>query len=272
MGRPRFNKRRQPEHQPPAHKPGDGEIRWVGGVHSVEETLRSKPQNARELWVEHEQNAPSIKDIIGLARRHEIPVRFMGRPDIDRAMSGGRHQGVALKVFFEFGEGLNNFLDNLMPDDKAGLVLVAIDQIQDPHNLGAIARSALNLGAKGLILPDRRTSPVTAVAVASSAGAIQKIPVHHVVNLATALERCRDEGFWIYGADGAGTTVWDVRITSPLVLVIGSEGYGLRPTTQKLCHEMLAIPQAKGGVESLNASCAASVLLYEIARQLRAAP
>lgn len=272
MSRSRFGKRRVPDPaqaRPAPPRSGDGEVRWLGGIHSVEETLRSKPTSVRELWVEHEQNAPSIKDIISLARRHGIKTQFMAHSELDRAVRG-RHQGVAIKVFFEAGEGLNRFLKNLTPDDKKGLVLVALDQIQDPHNLGAIARSAVNLGAKGLILPDRRTAPVTAAAVQASAGAIQRLPVHHVVNLAQALERCRDEGFWIYGADGAGTPVWDVRLTAPLVLVIGSEGDGLRPLTRKLCHDLLAIPQAKGGVESLNASCAASVLLYEIARQLSA--
>ena len=273
-GRPRFGKRREENDEPAAaqaHTPDKGELRWLGGIHSVEETLRARPGTARELWVEHEQNAPSIRDIISLARRHKIKVQFMARAEIDRAVAGGRHQGVALKVFFEAGAGFLNFIRQLTPEDKKGLVLVALDQIQDPHNLGAIARSAVNLGAKALILPDRRSAPITPVVVQSSAGAIQKIPVHHVVNLAQALERCREEGFWVYGADGAGKPVWDVTINFPAVLVIGSEGYGMRELTRTHCHELLAVPQAQGGVESLNASCAASVLLYEIARQRSAA-
>lgn len=274
---PRFGRRRdrdseRPEEAAPqAHTPDKGELRWLGGIHSVEETLRARPGTVRELWVEHEQNAPSIRDIIGLARRHKIKVQFMARNEIDRAVGGGRHQGVAIRVFFEAGAGFDNFLRQLTPEDKQGLVLVALDQITDPHNFGAIARSAVNLGAKALLLPDRRSAPITPVVVQSSAGAIQKIAVHHVVNLAQALERCRDAGFWIYGADGAGKACWDVKINFPAVLVIGSEGYGMRPLTRTLCHELLAVPQAKGGVESLNASCAASVLLYEIARQLGAA-
>lgn len=274
---PRFGKRRDKDREraedsaPQTHTPDKGELRWLGGIHSVEETLRARPGTARELWVEHEQNAPSIRDIISLARRHKVKVQFMAANEIERAVGGGRHQGVALRVFFEAGAGFVNFIRQLTPEDKKGLVLVALDQIQDPHNLGAIARSAVNLGAKALILPDRRSSPITPVVVASSAGAIQKIPVHHVVNLAQALERCREEGFWIYGADGAGKAVWDVTINFPAVLVIGSEGYGMRELTRAHCHELVAVPQAQGGVESLNASCAASVLLYEIARQ-RSAP
>lgn len=271
---PRFGKRRQEraeDKQPAAaHAPDKGELRWLGGIHSVEETLRARPGSARELWVEHEQNAPSIRDIIGLARRHQVKVQFMSRAELDRAVQGGRHQGVTLKVFFEAGEGLVNYIRQLTDEEKKGLVLVALDQIQDPHNLGAIARSAVNLGAKALILPDRRSAPVTPVVVQSSAGAISRIAVHHVVNLAQALEKCRDAGFWIYGADGEGKPCWDAQINFPAVLVIGSEGYGMRPLTRTLCHELLAVPQAKGGVESLNASCAASVLLYELARRLAA--
>ena len=263
--RPRFGKRRAQPAQPAA----GAELRWIGGLHAVEETLQSKPASVREVWIEHEQNSPTIKDIIGLARRHAIRVQFMSRGEIDRATSGGRNQGVAAKVIQQAGEGFFHYLKGLTPDDKQGLVIVALDQIQDPHNLGAIARSAVNLGARGLILPDRRSSPVTAAAVQASAGAIQRIPVYHVVNLGQALDRCRDEGFWIYGADAAGKAVWDVRLIAPMVLVIGSEGSGMRPLTRTYCHELLAIPQSKSGVDSLNASCAASVMLYEIARQMR---
>jgi len=267
---PRFGKRRPPEGQPrqPAGAGGgEGMLRWIGGLHSVEETLRVKPASVREVWIEHEQNSPTIKDIIAQARRHDIKVQFMSRGEIDRATQGGRNQGVAAKVFQEAGDDFRLFLRNLTPEDKQGLVLVALDQIQDPHNLGAIARSAVNLGARGLLLPDRRSAPVTAVAVQSSAGAIQRIPVFNIGNLGQALERCREEGFWIYGADGSGKACWDVTFNWPLVLVIGSEGYGMRPLTRTLCHELVAIPQSKQGIESLNASCAASVLLYEIARR-----
>ncbi len=269
LGRPpKFGKRRPPDVSSKGElAEGQGQLRWIGGLHSVEETLRVKPTSVREVWIEHEQNSPTIKDIIAQARRHQIKVQFMSRGEIDRATAGGKNQGVAAKVFQEAGDDLRSFLRNLTPEEKAGLVLVALDQIQDPHNLGAIARSAVNLGARGLLLPDRRSAPVTAVAVASSAGAIQRISVFNVGNLGQALERCREEGFWVYGADGSGKTVWDVPFNFPLVLVIGSEGYGMRPLTRTLCHELVAIPQAKGGVESLNASCAASVLLYDIARR-----
>jgi 23S rRNA (guanosine2251-2'-O)-methyltransferase len=108
---------------------------------------------------------------------------------------------------------------------------------------------------------------VSAAAIQSSAGAIQKIKIFRVVNLAQALERAKKSGFWVYGADAGGKICWQAVMNTPVILVIGSEGYGIRPLVRSLCDELVSIPQVVGGVESLNASCAASVLLYEIARQ-----
>lgn len=244
-------------------------LRWLCGIHAVEETLRAKPQSVREIWIEHEAKNPAIAGIVKFAHSSNIRVRFMGRSELDRAANGGRHQGVAAKVEGEAAaaEGFPGYLESLSDDDKKGLVLVALDQIQDPHNLGAIARSAVNLGAKGLLVTERRSSPVSAVAIQSSAGAIQKTKIFRVVNLAQALERAKKAGFWVYGADASGKTVWQAMLNTPLILVIGSEGYGIRPLVKTMCDELISIPQSSGGVESLNASCAATVLLYEIARQ-----
>ncbi|MDD5657599.1 MAG: 23S rRNA (guanosine(2251)-2'-O)-methyltransferase RlmB, partial [Elusimicrobia bacterium] len=198
--------------------------------------------------------------------------RFVGRAQLDRVAGGSRHQGAALLTAAASEETLAGLLARFPESSRRGLRLVALDQIQDPHNLGAIARSAVNLGASGLILPERRSAGVTAAAVQASAGAIQRLPVASVVNLAQALERLKAAGFWVYGADAGGRPAWEATFNTPLVLVIGSEGAGLRPLVRSLCDEVVAVPQASGGVDSLNASCAASVLLYEVARQARGAP
>ncbi len=245
-------------------------MRWIGGVHAVEETLRGKPQDVREVWIEHEAKHPALGGIIKWAKSSGVKVQYMSRKELDRAVAGGRHQGIAVKIVgeaAEVAEGFSAYLAALSDEEKKGLVLVALDEIQDPHNLGAIARSAVNLGASGLIVPERRSSPISAVAIQSSAGAIQKTKIFRVVNLAQALERAKKAGFWIYGADGKGTSCWTAVLNTPLILVIGSEGYGIRQLVRTLCDELVSIPQSAGGVESLNASCAAAVLLYEIARQ-----
>lgn len=240
---------------------------WLCGLHSVRETFRAAPRRVRELWVA-KGRGPEFEELIKAARSSGASVRFVEKRDLERISL--RHQDLAIRVAEAPELELDDFLENfqgVQSAEKQGLVLVALDQIQDPQNLGSIARSAANLGAAGLILPDRRSAPVTPAAIAASAGAFQHIPVYHVVNLTQALERLREAGFWIYGADGGGLPVWESALNLPLVLVIGSEGRGIRPLVGKTCDELVKVPQSAGGVESLNASCAASVLLYEIARR-----
>ena len=248
------------------------DVQWLSGLHSVLETLRGKPGSAQELLVAAGSRGPEVEEIMRLAREAGARVRTVDRRELDRVAGSSRHQGVALRAARHEGESLKGLLERFPPESRKGLVLVALDEIQDPHNLGAIARSAVNLGASALILPERRSAPVTGAVVAASAGAIQKIPVVSVVNLGQALERLKEEGFWVYGADAAGRPAWDAVFNTPLVLVIGSEGSGIRPLVASLCDEVVSIPQSAAGVESLNASCAASVLLYEVARQVRPQP
>lgn len=250
------------------HGTGGGKFVWLGGLHAVEETLRAKPQDVRQLLIEHESRQPGIADLVKRAKLIGAKVLFVGRRELDR-MAGHHHQGVAIQVVgaVEKSADFDEFLEGLSDEEKKDMVLVALDQIQDPHNLGAIARSAVNLGASALIIPDRRSAPASPAAVSASAGAIQKIPLLSVVNLGQALERCKEAGFWVYGADMGGQPSWDAVINFPLVLVIGSEGAGMRPSTRENCDEVLSIPMGEGAVESLNASCAASVLLYELSRR-----
>jgi 23S rRNA (guanosine2251-2'-O)-methyltransferase len=229
--------------------------------------LTNSPLDCRDLWIEHELKNSAIGEIVRRAKVHSIAIQFMARPELDRALKGGKHQGVALRMVYDPEATFSEWVKSLDDERKKGLVVVALDQIQDPHNLGAIARSALQLGARCLVAPERRSSPVTQAAIQSSAGAILKIPVHRVVNLAQTLALCKDHGFWVYGADAAGRDSWDATLNTPCVLVIGSEGYGLRPLVRAGCDELLRIPQVDHGVGSLNASCAATALLYEISRQ-----
>ena len=248
-------------------RPTNAETRWVGGFEAVAAALVATPYDCRTLWIEHELQNDAIGDIVTRAKDLGVDVQFMARPELDRAVKGGMHQGVALRVVFDPMETFAEWIKSLDDERKKGLVIIALDQIQDPHNLGAIARSALQLGARCLVAPERRSSPVTQAAVQSSAGAVLKIPVHRVVNLAQTLALCKESGFWVYGADAAGKSAWDATLNTPCVLVIGSEGYGLRPLVRASCEELLRIPQVAHGVGSLNASCAATALLYEIARQ-----
>jgi 23S rRNA (guanosine2251-2'-O)-methyltransferase len=266
-GRPHHADRPRHKGPPPPDRPANAETRWVAGFEAVGAALANTPYDCRELWIEHEHKNESIGELIRKAKELGVAVQFMARPELDRAVKGGKHQGVALRTTYDPSATFGEWIKGLDEERKKGLVVVALDQIQDPHNLGAIARSALQLGARCLVAPERRSSPVTQAAVQSSAGAVLKIPVHRVVNLAQTLALCKDHGFWVYGADAAGRDSWDARLNTPCVLVIGSEGYGLRPLVRAGCDELLRIPQVEHGVGSLNASCAATALLYEIARQ-----
>lgn len=256
-----------PESGEGAERPVNAETRWIFGIEAVGSALANSPYDCRELWVEHELKGDAIGALVRKAKDLGVSVQYMARPELDRAAKGGKHQGLALRTAFDPSATFSEWLRGLDEERKKGLVVVALDQIQDPHNLGAIARSALQLGARCLVTPERRSSPVTQAAIQSSAGAALKIPIHRVVNLAQTLALCKEAGFWVYGADAAGKDAWDARLNTPCVLVIGNEGYGLRPLVRASCEELLRIPQVDHGVGSLNASCAATALLYEISRQ-----
>jgi 23S rRNA (guanosine2251-2'-O)-methyltransferase len=269
----RGNKARQerpstdPKEGAEPERPTNAETRWIAGFEAVGAALENTPYDCRELWIEHEHKNESIGELIRKAKDLNVVIRYMARPELDRAVKGGKHQGIAMRTTYDPAATFGEWIRGLSEESKKGVVVVALDQIQDPHNLGAIARSALQLGARCLVAPERRSSPVTQAAVQSSAGAVLKIPVHRVVNLAQTLALCKDAGFWVYGADAEGKDCWDATLNTPCVLVIGSEGYGLRPLVRAGCDELLRIPQVAHGVGSLNASCAATALLYEISRQ-----
>lgn len=150
---------------------------------------------------------------------------------------------------------------------REGALLVALDQVQDPRNLGAVCRSAEFAGAAGVVVPERRSAEVTAVACKTSAGAVEHLDIAHVRNLAAWLAEAKAAGFWIWGADAkAEQAPWDVDLGGPTVLVFGGEGKGLRPRVASACDGLVALPRG-GRVESLNVSAAASALLFEAARQ-----
>ena len=270
-GRPDRPDHRRPSRRPdapaPVERPRNAETRWVGGIEAVASALARQPYDCREVWIEHELKHPAIGQIARQAKDLNVTLQYMSRPELDRAVKGGKHQGIAVRMAYDPAGTFKEWLDGLEEEAKKGMVVVALDQIQDPHNLGAISRSALQLGARCVVTPERRSSPVTQAVIQASAGAVLKIPVHRVVNLAQTLAHCKEKGFWVYGADAAGKESWAVTLNTPCILVVGSEGYGMRPLVRASCDELLRVPQVEHGVGSLNASCAATALLYEVARQ-----
>jgi 23S rRNA (guanosine2251-2'-O)-methyltransferase len=181
--------------------------------------------------------------------------------ELERLCGSPDHQGVVAEVDpYPYGDpgGLLR---------REGALLVALDQVQDPRNLGAVCRSAEFAGAAGVVIPDRRSAEVTAVTCKASAGAVEHLEIAHVRNLADWLAEAKEAGFWIWGADAEATqTPWSVDLKGPTVLVLGGEGKGIRPRVGGMCDGLVALPK-RGMVESLNVSSAAAALLFEAARQ-----
>lgn len=243
---------------------------WIGGFHSVKETLESRPEDVFELWVVAKTQNPEIEEMIRRARKMKIPVHFRDKDELSRITGTERHQGLAVKAKEKGILSFSDFLErreNSETSKRENIFLVALDQIQDPQNLGAIARSASVFGAEGLLISDRRSASASSGALRSSAGALEKISLYEAPNLGQALSNAKKAGFWIYGAASGGRAAWESALNFPMILVIGSEGEGLRKSIAELCDELVGIPMAETGVSSLNASVAAGILMYEIDRR-----
>lgn len=245
---------------------GGPEPRWVYGRHVVEEILESGKTKVLSLWI-LDGDREKAAQLAARAGKCGAKCSFVPKKELDRITNHGAHQGLAAKIVEKPGATLKDYVLSLGTEAKKDCVLVVLDQIQDPHNFGAIARSAACLGAKGVVFPERRSAPITQAVLSASAGAVTRIGTFAVGNLAETLKYLKEQGFWIYGADGGGRPVSQFAFNRPLALVIGSEGKGMRRLVREHCDELVAIPMSADGVESLNASCAASVLLYEAARQ-----
>lgn len=181
--------------------------------------------------------------------------------ELERLCGSPDHQGVVAEVDPYPYVGAGELLL------KENALLVALDQVQDPRNLGAVARSAEAAGAAGLVVPERRSAEVTAVACKASAGAVEHLPIARTRNLADWLAEAKQAGFWLWGADAdAPQAPWGVDLTGPTVLVLGGEGKGIRPRVASACDGLVAFPQ-RGKVESLNVSAAAAALVFEALRQ-----
>lgn len=239
----------------------------LSGRNSVLEALRAKiPASAMYLAIRIEMD-DRVKEAIALANNRRIPIHEVTRPEIDR-MTGmdAVHQGIALQVPPYNYQHPQEMLDKILERDQLPLI-VALDGITDPRNLGAIIRSVAAFGGQGVVLPQRRSTGVTAAAWKTSAGAAARVPVALAGNLTATLKEFKKRGLFVVGLDGDGSvSLPKFNLgNEPLVLVIGSEGKGLSRLVQENCDAVVSIPIG-GNTESLNAGIAASVALYEVAR------
>ncbi|MCK0176884.1 23S rRNA (guanosine(2251)-2'-O)-methyltransferase RlmB [Mycolicibacterium sp. F2034L] len=244
------------------------ETELVLGRNPVVECLRAHVP-ATALYVALGTEADErVTESVQIAADAGIPILEVPRPDLDRMSSNALHQGLALQVP-PYDYAHPDDLVSAARRDGAPALLVALDNISDPRNLGAIVRSVAAFGGHGVVIPQRRSASVTAVAWRTSAGAAARLPVARATNLTRTLKSLSDRGIQVIGLDaGGGTTIDEIDATGPTVVVVGSEGKGLSRLVRETCDAVVSIPMA-GPTESLNASVAAGVVLAEIARQRR---
>ncbi len=232
------------------------------GIHAVMEALKSKKRNVVQLYVaDNKAGHKAVEEIIRLAKRNNVKIDRMDVKMMDRLSKDGNHQGVLAKAQPVRLMKLSTAIYESNGNKKD--LWLAVDEMTDPQNLGAIIRSAACLGFSTIILPQRRTVGLTPAVYKVACGAVERVNIVEVSNLSNALLDLKEEGFWIYGADMDGQPITQTDYASPAVLVIGSEGTGIREKTAENCDQIISIPQ-KGGVESLNASAAAGIIMYDM--------
>ena len=202
----------------------------------------------------------SVGKIISLAKERGVRIEYRARQDLDKLAGGKNHQGVVVFTSsYEYKE-LEDLLD--------GELLILLDGIEDPHNLGAIMRTAECAGATGVVIPKRRSVGLTDTVAKTSAGAIEHLPCARVTNMANAIDKLKENGFWICAADMDGQELWSSDLGGKLAIVIGNEGNGVSRLVKEKCDFTVSIPMV-GSINSLNASNAAAILMYEVLRQKR---
>ena len=236
----------------------------IEGRNAVMEAFRSGKTIDRVYVLKGCQDGP-INSILREARKHDTLVNFVAKERLDQMSETGKHQGViASAAAYAYAE-VEDML-KLAEEKGEPPFLFLLDDIEDPHNLGAIIRTANLAGAHGVIIPKRRAVGLTATVARTSAGALNYTPVAKVTKLSATIEELKEKGMWVGCADMGGTTMYDLNLTGPIGLVIGNEGDGVSRLVKEKCDFVASIPM-KGEIDSLNASVAAGVLAYEIVRQ-----
>jgi len=233
----------------------------IARINPLIEILKSSPRRINKIMLQKEEGHRPLGTIVALAKAARVPYLFLPKHVLDKMAP--HHQGVLAVLAAKEFSTLESVLE------AAGPVpfLVLLDEVEDPQNLGAILRGAEGAGVDGVILPERRAAGLTETVYEVSAGALEHLRVARVANLARTMDRLRENGIWFVGAEAEGDgPFWDFDYTQPVGIVLGSEGRGLRPLVRKKCDRLLSIPM-RGRVNSLNVASAASVFLFEAARQ-----
>ena len=240
----------------------DGAL-YIYGRNAVAEAIKSG-RNIEAIFVQN-SSANTLKSLIEMARNRSIKVNLVEKWDMEKLAGENSHQGIVCKASpYEYAELDDLFIRAQEPGRLP--VIIILDEVEDPHNLGAIMRTAECVGASGIIIPKRRSAGITETVVKTSAGAVEYMPCARVSNISAAIDKLKDNGYWIYGCDMDGENLWETKLTGKIAIVIGNEGSGISRLVREKCDFIVSIPM-RGQIESLNASNAAAVVLYEVARQ-----
>lgn len=238
---------------------------FIGGRNSVMEALKSGRAINKLLLAKGERQG-SIRELVALAREKGLVIQEVEMTKLNSLAGGLRHQGIlAMVPPIDYVE-IDDILQRAMEKGEVPF-LVLLDELEDPHNLGAILRTADAVGVHGVLIPKRRSCPLSGTVAKTSAGAVEYVPVARIGNIAQTMKQLQKQGFWIVGADMDGEkSYYEADLTGPIVLVIGSEGKGMGRLVKETCDVLVQIPM-RGHINSLNASAACSLLLYEVFRQ-----
>ncbi|MEW6063822.1 RNA methyltransferase [Desulforamulus profundi] len=237
----------------------------IAGRNPVREALRAGRPINKVVMAKGTGTGP-LSEIIMLARERNIPVQMVDRAHLDKLNPGAPHQGVVAYAAAKEYVEVEDILETARARGEDPFI-VMLDEINDPHNLGAILRTVDAAGAHGVIIPQRRSVALTSTVAKASAGAVEYVPVARVTNLDQTIRQLKNQGIWVVGADMEGPQIhWKAKLTGPLLLVIGGEGKGIGRLIKERCDMLVRLPMA-GRVGSLNASVAAALLVYEVVRQ-----
>lgn len=235
----------------------------VYGVHAVVEALKADTGN--KLYIQEDLRGKNLEEMKALAADKKVSISFEKKQELDKMSENGVHQGFVLRVSAYAYTEFEDLLKLANSDDQDNPILIILDGLTDPHNLGSILRTADATGVTGVVIPKHRAVGITPTAVKASTGAVQYVPVSRVINLSQTLDKLKEDGFWIFGTDMDGTKYTEWNTKGKIALIIGNEGKGVSTNIKKQVDEMITIPMV-GHVQSLNAGVAGAILMYEVAR------
>ena len=241
-------------------------MNYIYGLNAVSEAIKARGRAFQWVALAKERHDLRLQRIIQECRKLGVPVRFLRRSELDRMAGNAAHQGVVAVTSAKQYSGLEDVIEAKRGEHS---LIVVLDGVEDPHNLGAILRTADAAGADGVVIPERRAAGITGVVTKASAGASEHLAVARVTNIARAVEELKEHEIWVVGLDERGTKTYDaVDYNMDCALVLGAEGKGVHDLVRRRCDFLVSIPML-GKVSSLNVSVAAGVVLYEIVRQRR---